>query len=199
MNSIESRFNDRPDGHATLAVLNARFGAFLVSSSINFGDAEVCVDAKNLIELMSGVRLDPELQLNLFVNVTAVDYLDLRPNRFEVVYHLLSLSHLHRLRVKVQLPEDNPVLPSLTHLWSGAIFMEREVFDMYGIKFEGHPDLRRILMYDEFEGHPLRKDYPVQLKQPRVQLRAPEVHNTARDMRRSPLIQINKKKSIGIR
>ena len=91
-------------------------------------------------------------------------------------------------------PEENPEVDSLTGLWSVTNFLEREVWDMYGIKFKNHPDLRRIMMYDEFEGHPLRKDYPVQGKQPRVQLRHPEVENTARLMQRPALVQINSKK-----
>ena len=91
-------------------------------------------------------------------------------------------------------PENDPVVDSMVELWPGADFMEREVWDMYGIKFKGHPDLRRILMYDEFVGHPLRKDYPVQAKQPRVPLLNPEVRNTAVDMKRAALVTINPRK-----
>jgi len=113
-------------------------------------------------------------------------------DRFEIVYHLLSIPGLKRLRIKVALSEDKPEIDSATDLWTAANFLEREVWDMYGIKFRGHPDLRRILMYEEFQGHPLRKDYPVQAKQPRVPLRMPEVENTARDMKRPTLVQIRK-------
>ncbi|HZP46527.1 MAG TPA: NADH-quinone oxidoreductase subunit C [Candidatus Binataceae bacterium] len=79
--------------------------------------------------------------------------------RFAVVYHLISTSHLHRLRIKCRVPEDDPRIASLTPVWPGANWLERETWDLYGIRFEGHPDLRRIYLYDEFEGHPLRKDY----------------------------------------
>jgi NADH-quinone oxidoreductase subunit C len=82
------------------------------------------------------------------------------PNpRFAVVYHLLSTRHIHRLRIKCRVPEDIPEIPSVTGVWSGANWLERETYDLYGIVFTGHPDLRRIYLYDEFKGHPLRKDY----------------------------------------
>jgi NADH-quinone oxidoreductase subunit C len=86
--------------------------------------------------------------------------------RFAVVYHLVSTRLLHRLRVKCRVPEDNPVIASVSALWPGANWLERETFDLYGIRFEGHPDLRRIYLYDEFVGHPLRKDYAKHDEQP---------------------------------
>ncbi len=103
------------------------------------------------------------------VDVTAVDWLRSRPDRFEVVTNLLSLSHGERLRMVTGLGRQEPKLASLTPLWPGASFAEREVYDMFGIEFEGHPDLTRILMPDDWEGHPLRKDFgvgyvPVQFK-----------------------------------
>jgi NADH-quinone oxidoreductase subunit C len=88
--------------------------------------------------------------------------------RFTVVYHLFSLVHKHRLRLVVPLEEAVEEVDSLTSLWPGANWLEREVWDMFGIRFRGHPDLKRILMYDEFEGHPLRKDYPVKKRQPLI-------------------------------
>jgi len=107
-----------------------------------------------------------------------------------VVYQLLSIPNRSRLTIKVPVSEDSPEVASATSLWSGASFLEREVWDMFGIRFSGHPDLRRILMYEEFVGHPLRKDYPVQGKQPRIPLRGPEVENTARRMIRPDLVTI---------
>ena len=88
--------------------------------------------------------------------------------RFEVVYHFYSVPKNHRLRVKVPLPEAAPSVPSLTGLWESANWYEREVWDMYGIRFDGHPNLKRIMMYEGFEGHPLRKDYLVNKRQPLV-------------------------------
>lgn len=86
--------------------------------------------------------------------------------RFAVVYHLFSTRHLHRLRIKCRVPQDDPTIPSVTEVWSGANWLERETYDLYGIRFSGHPDLRRIYLYDEFKGHPLRKDYGKQDEQP---------------------------------
>ena len=89
-------------------------------------------------------------------------------SRFAVVYHFYSLKHKHRLRLVVPVDEAEAELDSLTSLWAGADWLEREVWDMFGIRFRGHPDLKRILMYEEFEGHPLRKDYPVNKRQPLI-------------------------------
>jgi NADH-quinone oxidoreductase subunit C len=86
--------------------------------------------------------------------------------RFAVVYHLLSTTKFHRLRIKCRVPEDDPVIPTVTTVWPGANWLERETYDMYGIRFSGHPDLRRIYLYDEFVGHPLRKDYGKHDEQP---------------------------------
>ncbi|MCI0534690.1 MAG: NADH-quinone oxidoreductase subunit C, partial [Verrucomicrobiales bacterium] len=88
--------------------------------------------------------------------------------RFDVVYHFLSSALNHRLRVKVPLTAADPVVDSLADLWRVANWFEREVWDMFGIQFKGHPDLRRILMYEEFKGHPLRKDYPARKRQPLI-------------------------------
>ncbi len=88
--------------------------------------------------------------------------------RFVVVYHFYSLEHKHRLRLVVPVEETEPELDSLTPLWAGANWLEREVWDMFGIRFRGHPDLKRILMYEEFEGHALRKDYPIKKRQPLI-------------------------------
>ncbi|HEY7565471.1 MAG TPA: NADH-quinone oxidoreductase subunit C [Acidimicrobiia bacterium] len=110
-----------------------------------------------------------EAGYDLLSDITAVDWLDRRPSRFEVVANLTSTARAHRLRVMVSLDANDPVVPSLVPIWPGANFPEREVFDLFGIHFEGHPDLTRILMPDDWEGHPLRKDFgtgevPVQFK-----------------------------------
>ncbi len=180
---------------ALLELLRSKLASQLIESDLNLGDVVLRIDRKHLLDFFKLLKLDRELSFDLLLNITAVDWLDAQTERFELVYHFLSLTHHNRLRVKLWVPEDNPEVESAFSLWASANFMEREVWDMYGIKFKNHPDLRRILMYDEFEGHPLRKDYPLQGKQPRVKLRYPEVQNTARLMQRPDLVQINKKKS----
>ena len=106
------------------------------------------------------------------MDLTAVDYSRFPGRedgpRFEVVYHLYSIIHNHRVRVKVRVDEDDAVVPTAVPLWPIADWFEREVWDMFGIRFEGHPDLKRLLMYEEFVGHPLRKDYPINRRQPLI-------------------------------
>jgi NADH-quinone oxidoreductase subunit C len=178
-----------------LGLVQDKLSSQIVSSELNLGDVVVTVKQAQLFDFLQVLKLDSELKFNMFLSVTIVDWMDKKDERFEIVYHLLSLSNNCRIRVKASIPEANPEVESVTSLWSGANFMEREVYDMYGIKFRNHPDLRRILMYEEFVGHPLRKDYPLQGKQPRIPLRYPEVHNTARDMQRPDLVKIGKRYS----
>lgn len=136
------------------------------------GEAVVVIEREALIEALRTLRDHPELRFEQLSDLTVVDYLGRGP-RFEVVYQLYSLSLNHRLRVKVPLLADDPVVPSATGLWKAANWVEREAWDMFGIRFAGHPDLRRILMYPEFQGHPLRKDYPLLQRQPLVPERDP--------------------------
>ena len=184
-----------------LTKLESQFAEkILASSQIDSNEIEIRVAAESLIEVVTALKEDPELAFDVLINVTAVDYMDSnfmsRPvtERFDLVYNFLSVDKLCRLRLKLAVSETQAEVSTLTGLYESANFMEREVWDMYGIKFKDHPDLRRILMYDEFEGHPLRKDYPVQGKQPRIEMRHPEVSNTARLMQRPDLVQINKSK-----
>lgn len=106
------------------------------------------------------LRSDAELQFLLLSDICAVDRFPLEP-RFEVNYHLVSLARRERLRLKVRVGGEHPVVETVTAVWPTANWHEREIFDLMGIRFEGHPDLRRILMPEDWEGHPLRKDYPV--------------------------------------
>jgi len=139
----------------------------VVSTHAYLGDATAVIRASHLVEAMRFLRDDTAVAFDMLSDVCAVDYLPRVP-RFEVVYHLYSLKHNHRLRVKVLVDGTAPSVPSLVALWASANWMEREVFDLYGIRFDGHPDLRRILLYDVFEGYPLRKDYPKERRQPLV-------------------------------
>ncbi len=117
--------------------------------------AAVYIGADELIALLTFLRDDTALQLTRMENVTAVDWKD----RFEMVYHLFSPVHMHWLTVKVTLPHDAPVVPSATAVFPGVEFEEREVYDLMGITFTGHPDLRRVFHHENFVGHPLRKDF----------------------------------------
>ena len=122
-------------------------------------------------ELLGAVRqLKSEFALDLLLDVTAVDWPGQKP-RFEVVYHFYSTKHRVRVRLKTRVPEGDPVVDSLITLYGSAHFMERECHDMYGIVFRGNPDLRPILLYEGFAGHPLRKDYPKEQEQPLVRYR----------------------------
>ena len=111
------------------------------------------------------LRDDPVTALNMFIDLTCVDRLGRTP-RFDVVMHLYSVDKKHRVRLLAAVSEEDPHIDSLVALWPGANWFEREAFDLYGVRFVGHPDLRRILMYPEFVGHPLRKDFPKEGRQP---------------------------------
>jgi NADH-quinone oxidoreductase subunit C len=124
------------------------------------GQAVVTAPPSALPDALRVLRDDAELRFDLLADLTAVDYLGRAP-RFEVVYQLQSVVLHHRLRVKTSVDGPEPVVPSASGVWKSALWAEREAFDMFGIRFAGHPDLRRILMYPEFQGHPLRKDYPL--------------------------------------
>ncbi len=136
------------------------------------GQAVVVLDRAAVADAFPVLRDHPELRFELLSDLTAVDYLGRTP-RFEVVYQLTSISLNHRLRVKVPIDADDLVVPSAAQVWKSANWAERETYDMFGIRFAGHPDLRRILMYPEFTGFPLRKDYPVARREPLVPERDP--------------------------
>jgi len=150
-----------------LELLRTTYPEGVLETSLPQGDALAVVRPEFLTKVMAFLRDDPRLLFNLLVDVTAVDHLGKKP-RFDVVYHLLSIPFKRRLRIKVRVEDGEPTVDSLTPLWGNANWLEREVWDMYGIHFTGHPDLRRILLYEEFQGHPLRKDYPIRKRQPLI-------------------------------
>jgi NADH-quinone oxidoreductase subunit C len=157
--------------------VRALLGADVMETHAEHGDATVRVPLERARECLRALRDDPELAFNFLMDVTAVDWLERQP-RFDVVYHLASVETKpragepsalrRRLRVKVGVPEVPCEADSVVALWAAANWMEREVFDLYGVRFREHPDLRRILLYDEFKGHPLRKDYPKERRQPLI-------------------------------
>jgi len=175
-----------------IEMVRENFGDSVLGSHEVAGDETIIVTREGFKDLMSWLRDDPNTKLNMLVDVTAVDFFGMKPAahaqvtplddgnpagltsdtlpRFEAVYHLHSLALGHRLRVKVPIAEDDAIVPTVSDLWSSANWGEREVYDMIGVRFEGHPDPRRILLYDEFQGHPLRKDYPQRGYQPLVSM-----------------------------
>lgn len=144
--------------------IRAKVSGDVVGYHSYLGDDTILVKRESIFALMK--LLKEQFQFEMLADLSAVDYFGQQP-RFEVVYHLNSLEKNIRLRVKTGVNENEEV-DSITPLWPIANWLEREVWDMFGIRFKNHPDLRRILMYDEFEGHPLRKDYPINKRQPRV-------------------------------
>jgi NADH-quinone oxidoreductase subunit C len=182
------------DSSSRLANIHEILGGKILQSMQAQGDDIVILDRAGLRE--SFRLLKEQLSFNFLSDITAVDYWQKKEPRFEVVYQIVSLTDHRRLRVRVAVPENDPAVDSLTPLWLGANFLEREVWDLYGIRFTDHPDLRRILLYDEFQGYPLRKDYPVNLCQPRVPER--HVEGTFVDQRsHNKLLRL--KKSLGIK
>jgi NADH-quinone oxidoreductase subunit C len=140
--------------------LKERFGDAVQELSEAHGELTLVVSREQIVAICRLLKDDPGLQYNLLMDMAGVDYLGREP-RFEVVYHLYSIPHNTRLRLKIRVPEDDLVVPSVTPVWSTANWHEREAFDMLGIQFAGHPDLRRIYMPDDYPGHPLRKDFPI--------------------------------------
>lgn len=154
-------------------LVQTKFPDDVLYSHSRLGNDTVVLKREALVDVMEYLRDDPATKMNLLRDITAVDYLHRVP-RFDVVYVLYSIEHKHMLIVRVPLTEDDVQIPSISHVWGCASWLEREVFDMYGMVFTNHPDLRRVLLYEEFEGHPLRKDYATQASQPRVELLKPE-------------------------
>jgi NADH-quinone oxidoreductase subunit C len=146
-----------------------KFPSEVLSTHADHGDETAVLKADKLVEICQFLRDDSVTAFEMLTDLTGLDMLGIREPRFEVVYHLYSLTKRQRLRLRVSCPSDeSPVVPSVIGVWKSANWMEREAWDLYGIKFDGHPDLRRVLLYPEFEGHPLRKDYEMEKRQPIV-------------------------------
>lgn len=157
-----------------LEQLKDKFENDIIETHAFRGDETAIIRPSALVTVAKFLKETPALDFNFLMDLSAVDYLFYaggrikKEARFEVVYHFFSLTHNHRIRIKVPLDEKNPEIDSLDKIWASANWYEREVWDMYGIRFKGHPSLKRILMYEEFKGHPLRKDYPVNKRQPLI-------------------------------
>ena len=145
------------DAEQIHAQLRAKFGAAVSDLAGTGRDASTTVAPAAIVDVARFLKTDPALAFDCLSNLSGVDY----PKRtvIQVVYHLFSYRHRHWCVLKVDAPRDNAVVPTLTSLWSIADWLEREVFDLLGVTFEGHPDLRRLLMPEDWPGHPLRKDF----------------------------------------
>jgi NADH-quinone oxidoreductase subunit C len=139
-----------------------RFPQLFTDATVFAGQASITMDRASLLEILRWARETSEISLNHLADLTGIDYQDKKKHRFAVIYQLLSIHHGHSIRIKVEIPEDDCAVDSAVCLWNGANWLEREVYDLMGIEFRGHPDLRRILMPEDWVGHPLRKDYPLQ-------------------------------------
>jgi len=156
-----------PEG--LIDALRARLGEAVEGVADSFGDPVLLIRPQDVRAVMSALREAP-FDYAILLDLTCVDFAAAE-GRFELVYHLYSLSRNVRLRLKASVPAERPSVETVAGLWKNAEWLEREAFDMFGVRFEGHPYLRRILTYEGFEGHPLRKSYPWRLEQPRVPLK----------------------------
>ncbi len=147
--------------HTAVARLRSWRPEAIQQAKFDRGELTLWIDHALIRDAVAFLKDDPDAQFNLLVDLTCVDWYPREP-RFEVVYHLLSIPRKDRVRLKVALPGDAPFVESVTSVHAGANFFEREVFDLFGVRFNGHPYLHRIMMPEDWKGHPLRKDYPVE-------------------------------------
>ncbi len=147
--------------HPALARLLAWNPAAVQGAKFDRDELSIYIDRAFIREVCALLRDEKDCPFNFLSDVTCVDWYPSEP-RFEIIYHLLSIPNKERVRLKVRLDSDSPVVDSVVSVWPAANSFEREVFDLFGVRFSGHPYLRRIQMPEDWEGHPLRKDYPVE-------------------------------------
>jgi NADH-quinone oxidoreductase subunit C len=147
--------------HPAVAKLVAWNPAAVEGAKFDRDEMSIYVERSSIRDACVLLRDDADCPFNYLADITCVDWFPSEP-RFEVVYHLLSITKKERVRLKVRLEGSSPALDSVTQVWPAANYFEREVFDLFGVRFAGHPYLRRLLMPEDWEGHPLRKDYPVE-------------------------------------
>ena len=152
---------DQLKNHPAVARLASWNASAVQGAKFDRDEMTIYVERSAIREACALLKEDPACPFNFLSDVTCVDWYPSEP-RFEIIYHLLSIPNRERVRLKVRLNSSSPVIESVTGVWPGANYFEREVFDLFGIRFTGHPYLRRILMPEDWEGHPLRKDYPVE-------------------------------------
>jgi NADH-quinone oxidoreductase subunit C len=147
--------------HPALGTLVGVSPAFVQAVKFDREELTLWIEKDSIREVCAILRDSADCSFNYLADLTCVDWYPSEP-RFEVVYHLLSIAQKERVRLKVRLDGSSPAIESVTSVWPSANFYEREVFDLFGVRFTGHPNLQRIMMPDDWEGHPLRKDYPVE-------------------------------------
>ena len=140
--------------------LQKKFPESFISSDVYMGDLSVQIDKKDIVKVCSFLKEDSELEFFFCEDVTAIDW-SKRKNRFTIVYHIFSFKHNFRLRIKADVDESDCAIDTVSSVWKTANWEEREVYDMFGISFNNHPDLRRMYMPEDFEHHPLKKDFPL--------------------------------------
>ena len=151
------------DAATIKAALNAALPGVTLEEVASIDRPTLVVPREHLLDVGRVLCSDAALQFTVLTEVTAVDFWPAEP-RFELIYHLLSPDHVATLRLKIRVPGDQAFAPTAQGVWPSAGWLEREIWDLFGIAFDGHPDLRRLLMPEDWEGHPLRKDYPVQIR-----------------------------------
>ncbi len=167
----ETNADAQPQERIEVTKIRERYPDALIDIDLFRGDTRILVKREFIVDICRLFKTDSDLQYNFFSECLGVDYLDAREGyRFEVVYNLYSLPYdkngvrygkNHRIFLKVPVPEEDPTVPTVTEVYPAAEWPEREIYDMFGVSFSGHPDLRRILMPDDWVGHPQRKDYPL--------------------------------------
>ena len=154
----------------TVETIRSKFPNLVIEAFENEGDSMIVIKKERIKDITTALKNDPVFGFNMLMDLTAVDYLHWaeKESRFEVIYNLFSLPKNERLFIKALVKENEPEIDSVASIWPAANWYEREVWDMFGIRFKEHPNLKRILMYEEFTGHALRKDYPYNKRQPLI-------------------------------
>lgn len=156
---------EKIENNPTAEKLKSKFGSDILKAEVYRNQHAIVVKRERILDIMKFLKDDAELAYDFLADLTAVDYLKMEVSpRFQVVYNLRSMKHNRRVRIKVPVPENDCKIETVSELWKTANWLEREVYEMYGITFENHPDLRKLLMPEAYEYFPLRKDYPLRGK-----------------------------------
>lgn len=159
--TTQTPVSKKPPRYADVSLVRHKFAETVEEVIEAIGEITVIAKREGLVELMTFLRDEPSLAFDYLSDIGGLDLGEFAAPRFAVAYQLYSMKHNHRLRVKVCVEENDAHLPTMWQVWKASNWLEREIFDMFGVSFDGHPDLRRILMPADYEGYPLRKDFPI--------------------------------------